>query len=154
MIRSKKFEFDSVIGAASIGIGIICLVECKRLFPLRSSLLSGDHALVGLTGFSMIFLGFLLLLFKAKQKPPKVVYPGKSMMLRIILILGILSIYAASLKFLGYILSTVLFGIPLFRLFGGYKWLQCIISSALCTMGLYVVFISGLGMSFPRGLIF
>jgi hypothetical protein len=49
-VKSLKFKFDYALGVISLSIGIVCLTEFKRLFPIRYSFLSGDHALLGLTG--------------------------------------------------------------------------------------------------------
>jgi putative tricarboxylic transport membrane protein len=152
-MKPYKFGFDHSLGVISVIIGIICLIEFKRLFPIRNSFLSGDHALLGLTGIAMIILG-LLLLFVTKPKPIKVIFPEKPFMIRLMTIFGILAVYSVCIKYLGYVIPTALFGIPLFRLFGGYKWLQCVATSLICTAGLYVLFVFGLGMSFPRGMFF
>jgi putative tricarboxylic transport membrane protein len=152
-MKTHKFGFDDALGVISIIIGIICLIEAKRLFPVGSSFLSGDHALLGLTGIAMIVLGFLLL-FVTKPKSIKVVFPEKPVMISLLTVLGILAAYSVCLAYLGYVIPTVLFGIPLFRLFGGYKWLRCVIASIICTAVLYAVFVFGLGMSFPRGVFF
>jgi putative tricarboxylic transport membrane protein len=152
-MKSHRFGFDFALGGITVIVGIICLIESKRLFPLRNSFLSGDHALLGLTGTAMIILG-LLLLFVTKPKSIKVVFPEKPVMIRLMTILGILSVYTFCINYLGYVIPTVLFGIPLFRLFGGYKWFLSVATSIICTAGLYALFIFGLGMSFPRGLFF
>ncbi len=152
-MKSLKFKFDYALGVISVIVGIICLIEFKRLFPIRNSFLSGDHALPGLTGIAMIILGLLLLLVK-KPKSIKVVFPEKTVMIRLMTILGILVVYSVCIAYLGYVVPTVILGIPLFRLFGGYKWLFCVATSIICTAGLYALFVFGLGMSFPRGIFF
>jgi len=152
-MKSCKLGFDRALGVISVIIGIICLIEAKRLFSVGTSFFSGDHALLGLTGIAMIVLG-LLLLFVTKPKSIKVVFPEKPVMLRLLTVLGILAAYSLCIAYLGYVIPTVLFGIPLFRLFGGYKWFRCVISSIVCTAGLYAVFVFGLGMSFPRSVFF
>jgi putative tricarboxylic transport membrane protein len=152
-MKPRTLRFDDALGVIAIAIGILCLIEFTRLFPIRSSFLSGDHALLGLTGIAMILLG-LLLLFSKRAKPVNVVFPEKPVVIRMMTILGLLAVYSVCIYYLGYVVPTVLFGIPLFRLFGGYHWLRCVAISALCTTGLYAVFVLGLGMSFPRGLLF
>ncbi len=149
----RNLGFDRALGAVAIIIGLVCLIEFRRLFPIRNSLLSGDHALPGLIGIAMITLG-LLLLFVVKPASVKVVFPEKSRMLRLMTILGILAAYAGSIAYLGYVIPTALFGALLFRLFGDYRWLTCVVTSIVCTVALYALFVLGLGMSFPRGLFF
>jgi putative tricarboxylic transport membrane protein len=152
-MKSRRFGFDFASGVITVIIGVVCLIEFARLLPIRNSFSSGDHALPGLTGIAMIILG-LLLVFVNKPKLIKVVFPEKPLMIRLMMILGILLVYSVSIKYLGYVLPTLLFGVPLFRLFGGYNWPMCIATSILCTAGLYGVFVLGLGMSFPSGLLF
>jgi putative tricarboxylic transport membrane protein len=150
-MKSRTFGFDRIMAVMAVIVGCVCLLEAKRLFPRSSSILAGDHALPGLTGAAMILLG-LVLLFKTKRPSIKVGFPEKPVMTRLMVILGILMLYSISIKHLGYIASTGLAGIPLFRLFGGRTWGRCLALSILCTAGLYAVFVYGLGMSFPRGL--
>ncbi len=149
-MKSGTLGFDRAMAGLTIIIGCICLFESIRLLPLRSSLLSGDHALPGITGAAMIILG-LVLLFTREPQSMKAGFPGKPVTIRLVTILGILAIYAISIQYLGYVVPTVLFGIPLFRLFGGYKWIHCVVISIICAAGLYGTFVFGLGMSFPRG---
>ena len=152
-MKSRVIGFDFALGVVTVIVGIICLIESKRLFAFRNSFLSGDHALLGLTGTAMIILGLLLLLV-TKPKSIRVVFPERPTMIRLMTILGILAVYSICINYLGYVIPTVLFGIPLFRLFGRDKWLMCVATSIICTAGLYALFIFGLGMSFPRGLFF
>jgi hypothetical protein len=152
-MKSRRIGFDFALGGITIIIGLVCLIESKRLFAFRNSFLSGDHALLGLTGTAMIILGFLLL-FVRKPKSIKAVFPEKPGMIRLMTILGILAVYSVCIKYLGYLIPTFLFGIPLFRLFGRYQWLMCVATSIICTAALYAIFVFGLGMSFPRGLFF
>ena len=152
-MKSRRFGFDHGMGVVSILVGVTCLAESHRLFPIRSSFLAGDHALPGLTGILMIILGFALLLVM-NPSAIKVNFPERPLMIRLMTVLGILAVYAASIKILGYVVPTGVFGIPLFRMFGGYGWRTCIAASILCTAGLYGLFIFGLGMSFPKGLFF
>ncbi|MDF2523542.1 MAG: tripartite tricarboxylate transporter family receptor [Clostridiales bacterium] len=76
-----KITSDRVSGVISIIIGMICILEFRRLFPLRNSLLVGDHVLLGLTGAALIILGTTLFFNKSKQL--KVVLPEKTMMLKL-----------------------------------------------------------------------
>ncbi len=152
-MRSRGTGFDFAMGIITVIVGLVCLMESKRLFAFRNSFLSGDHAILGLTGTAMIIIGLLLLSVR-KPKSVQVVFPEKPKMIRLMTILGILSVYSLGIHYLGYVLPTVLAGIPLFRLFGGYPWFTCVATSMICTAGLYALFIFGLGMPFPAGLFF
>jgi len=150
---SRKLGFDRTLGVVAIIIGLVCLIESRRLFPIRNTFLSGDHALPGLTGIAMVTLG-LLLLFVVKPAPVKVVFPERPLMIHLMTVLGSLAAYSGCIAYLGYVIPTGLFGVLLFRLFGDYRWLTCIATSIVCTAALYALFVLGLGMSFPRGLFF
>ena len=65
----------------------------------------------------------------------------------------VLILYVFSLDKLGFVVSTAVWGIFWFRLFGMYSYIRCIIYSAITTAALWLVFIYGLGMSFPRGIL-
>jgi putative tricarboxylic transport membrane protein len=149
----RKIGFDRALGVVAIIIGLVCLIESRRLFPIGNTFLSGDHALPGLTGLAVVMLG-LLLLFVVKPASVKVVFPERPLMMRLMMILGILVAYSGCIAYLGYVIPTALFGVVLFRLFGDYRWLTCVATSIVCTTALYALFVLGLGMSFPRGLFF
>ncbi len=146
-------SFDRACGGAAVVIGLLCLIESVRLFPLRNTYLSGDHGLPGLLGLVMIILGSVLLCARGPS-PVKAVFPSRPIRLRVAATLALLTAYAIALAPLGYVVATAVVGVPLFRLFGGYRWLACVVASAACSLGLYGVFVLGLGMSFPSGLFF
>ncbi len=150
-MKSRPLGFDHAVAVIMLVVGVICLFEAMRLLPFSNSLLSGDHALPGITGAAMIILG-LILFFTTEARSIRVRFPERPVVIRLVVILGILTIYSISIKPLGYLLPTGLCGIPLFRMFGGYTWGRCTAISIICTAGLYTVFVFGLGMSFPRGL--
>lgn len=58
----------------------------------------------------------------------------------------------AVLPFLGYVPSSCLTSIVLFRLFGAYRWRTCLMAAVLLTGSLYLVFIRFLKLPFPIGI--
>ena len=143
---------DRLFGAVIIFIGILGLMECKRMYPYANSSLSGDHVMLGITGGALIVLGLIMLIFPGKRKF-SVQYPEKEVAVRMVLTLIVLVIYVAALEKIGFIVSTAVCGLVFARLFGGYSWIKCALITVLSTAVLYAVFVLGLGMSFPSGIL-
>lgn len=143
---------DRLFGAFIILIGILGVMECKRMYPFANSRLSGDHVMLGITGGALIILGLIMLIFPGKRKFT-VQYPEKEVAIRMVLTLVVLVIYIAALEQIGFIVSTAVCGVLFVRLFGGYSWLKCALIAVLSTAVLYAVFVLGLGMSFPSGIL-
>jgi hypothetical protein len=147
----RSLTNNRVFGLIALIVGIVCLLESHRLRPLGQGSLTGDHALLAVTGIALAVFAALLL-FVLKHTPFKPEFPEKSMFIRLIKSLVILALYSVSVSYLGFVLPTLIYGVFLFRLFGNYIWLKCLFISGISTAGLYLVFIYGLGMNFPRGI--
>lgn len=143
---------DRVFGAACIIIGILCIKECIRMYGFASSFLSGDHIVMGIVGGVLVLLGVILGI-KNKRLGFTVEFPEPELAKRMAGTVLVLILYVLSLDKLGFVVSTAVWGIFWFRLFGMYSYIRCIIYSAITTAALWLVFIYGLGMSFPRGIL-
>jgi putative tricarboxylic transport membrane protein len=62
-----------------------------------------------------------------------------------------LFVYAISVNWIGFVLSTFLFMIFLLRLTESHKWWITILEASLITMGNYLLFVVWLGLSLPKG---
>ena len=138
-MKRQVITADRVFGAVCILIGILCIKECIRMYRFASSFLSGDHIVMGIAGGVLILLGIILGI-KNKKRAFSVEFPEENL-------------YAISLDKLGFAISTALWGIFWFRLFGSYSYIRCVIYSVITAAALWAVFIYGLGMSFPRGIL-
>lgn len=73
---------------------------------------------------------------------------------RMIICLNIfLLIFAYLLEKIGYILSILLLMLFLFKVMGSQKWHIAIISTILCTLFVYAIFVLGLKSQLPRGIL-
>lgn len=151
MKQKSLITSDRVFALVAIIIGAICLVECKRMLPMGQGPFTGDHAMLGLVGGVLIALG-LLMMFVLKPAAIKPDFPPKPMMQRLIAIMLVVAVYSVLIPRLGYVLPTAIAGVFLFKLFGTSSWFKCVLISLLCTAGLYLLFVTGLGMNFPRGI--
>jgi putative tricarboxylic transport membrane protein len=150
-VSPKQFILDRFGGLISIIVGILVIFESIRLYPLRTSTMVGDHALPGLLGLLLIMLG-ICFSFLWRPKTMKVEYPSRNdrvvMMLSLILMLA----YCFMIPFLGYVISTFLVSIGLFRIYAHFKWYITVMTSMISTTALYLIFILWLKMPFPTGI--
>lgn len=147
----KNMLSDRLGGFISIIFGIISIMEGIRLYPLRQSPTVGDHIMPVVLGVSLMILGVLM--FLTRQDVFKVEFPAKTIRNTMLISLVLLFLYAFSIEYLGYLTSTFLITIGLFRVFGSYNWLKCIFMSAIFASCLYVIFIVWLKMPFPTGVL-
>ncbi|TWG32136.1 tripartite tricarboxylate transporter TctB family protein [Geobacillus sp. C56-T2] len=111
----------------------------------------GDHTMPAVVGFLMIILGILLLF--AKSEIFHVEFPEKKTLLSIIGTLGLLFAYWVLFQFIGYVVSTFVISVLLFRMIGSYKLFpQALFFGAALTAFLYVAFVYLLSIPFPKGL--
>ena len=64
----------------------------------------------------------------------------------------LLLVFAGTFETLGFILSSVLIGIPMARLYGG-RWLPSIVIISLMSVGLYLLFDIAMDVPLPLGLL-
>ena len=148
---AKNMLSDRVGGLAAIILGIVSTMEGVRLYPLRQSTMVGDHTMPIVLGIVLILLGALM--FIIKQGHFEVVFPPKDIRRTMMISMVLLFFYAFCIEYLGYLISTILVNIGLFRVFGSYKWLKCIVMSITFAICLYLVFILWLKMPFPTGVL-
>ena len=64
----------------------------------------------------------------------------------------LLLIFAGTFETLGFVLSAILVGIPMARLYGG-RWLPSIVIISLMSVGLYLLFDKAMDVPLPLGLL-
>ena len=64
----------------------------------------------------------------------------------------LLLVFAGTFEPLGFILSSILVGIPMARLYGG-RWLPSIVIISLMSVGLYLLFDKAMDVPLPLGLL-
>jgi putative tricarboxylic transport membrane protein len=146
---AKNMLADRLGGLFSIVVGIISIVEGGRLYPSRMSPMVGDHTMPILLGAILLILG--LLMFFIRMESFIVQHPVSEIRNVITLTLLLMFGYCFLIQYLGYLIPTFLVGACLFRIFGSYKWIKCILMSAASTICLDLIFIQWLRMPFPTG---
>jgi putative tricarboxylic transport membrane protein len=141
---------DRIGGIISIIIGAIAISEAIRLYPMRMSTFAGDHTMPGVVGVALIVLG-LLLVFFVKGDNHKVEFPNRKLIIQMVLTIGLLFAYWFAIKYLGYVISTLLVSICLFKVMSSYSWIKSSIYALILAAAFYLVFIRFLNLSFPTG---
>lgn len=149
-MTQKGMLADRIAGAIAVAVGLIALVEAERLYPLRMRALVGDDTMLWLLGAVMVVLG-LLMVFIVKIPPYKVEFPEKKVRLTILVTVGLLFVYCYMISLVGYLISTFLISLGLFKVIGSYRWRVALFSSIVLIAALYGVFILWLNMPFPVG---
>ena len=148
----KKMTADRVGGAIFILLGVIALLEARRLRPMRMRAAVGDDIFPMILGVVLLLLGALMA-FVVTTPPLKVDFPRKEIARRMIASLACLFGYWALLPVFGYVPSTFLSSALLFYLFGGYRLRTCLVAAALLTAAVYLTFVRFLKMPFPIGVL-
>ncbi|MCU9614777.1 tripartite tricarboxylate transporter TctB family protein [Caldibacillus lycopersici] len=134
----------------TILIGMLSVVEARKLYPYGMNLLTGDHAFPGLIGILLIIAGVFLLFSKGNSNDNQPLPKGKvkySMIFTIIVLL----LYCYVMEYVGYLISTFLAIICLMQLIGKYRLVFSAFTAALFTAGLYYLFIVLLKTPLPSG---
>jgi hypothetical protein len=103
-------------------------------------------------GILFLFLGGCLL-FCAHPSAVKASFPRGVILQRVLWSAGILVGYWAFLPILGYLVSTFLALVALFKSAGGYRWTRGLLLGAIVVLALHVVFRVWLLLPLPRGLL-
>jgi putative tricarboxylic transport membrane protein len=147
----KWVSGERATGFIFIFIGIISMIESFRLRSLRMNNTMGDETFPLILGVLFLALG-ILKTFVVRESGRKVVLPQGKVAWNIIGSMGILFVYWVFLSFLGYVISTFLSSIALFRIFGESRWRFCFLAAFFLTTSLYLLFIHFLQMPFPIGI--
>ncbi|RAK20520.1 putative tricarboxylic transport membrane protein [Anoxybacillus vitaminiphilus] len=148
---SKNMWSDRIGGFISIIFGIVAIAEAVRLYPNRIDLFVGDHTMPGLIGGVMIFLGFLMFFVKGERFT--VEFADRKTMIKILLTIGLLFAYWILLQILGYLISTLVISMFLFKVLGSYSFYKSVVFAVVLTVLLYVLFILWLSIPFPTGIL-
>jgi putative tricarboxylic transport membrane protein len=148
----KKFNVISAI--AWLIISVLIFIESLAL-DLGTFNFPGPGFFPFLTSVSMAFLSGLLLWSSVRQRRGKedntVVWAKDIDWRKIILTLLSLFVYVFFLEKLGYILTTFLLMVFLFKIIEPQKWSVAILSSSLAVLATYIIFSGWLQAQFPKG---
>ena len=111
-----------------------------RAFPLL---------MLALMGVGLIYMIFRPSAVVHSEDDPKL---DRETLTKIGLCIVLLLIFAGTFESLGFILSSILVGIPLARLYGG-RWLPSCVIISLVSVGLYLLFDKAMDVPLPLGLL-
>ena len=147
---------NRVVGGMLVLLGILALVEARRLYALRTQMVAGavvgDDTFPLIVGVAMLLLGAHILLL-ARLPQVKVAAPYGEPRMRMILGAGVLAAYWVILPYLGYTASTALVSTGLYRAMGGYRWPLALVFGGVTTGALYLMFRVWLLEPLPTGLL-
>ena len=111
-----------------------------RAFPLL---------MLGLMGLGLLYMLFRPTPIVHTEEDPKL---DRETIIKIVACVVLLLIFAGMFEPLGFILSSILIGIPMARLYGG-RWLPSVIVVVLMSIGLYPLFDKAMDVPLPLGLL-
>ncbi|HEV7718126.1 MAG TPA: tripartite tricarboxylate transporter TctB family protein [Arsenicitalea sp.] len=146
------FGPDRIGGLAAIALGLVSIEEAVRLFHLRTGTLIGDHAMPAAVGILLVIFGLLLML-RADSNAFVEKFPKGAVLARLLGSFVILFAYWLLMDRLGYIASTFIVSIGLFKVMSEYGWFKCLLYSAITSAALGYLFMNLLNIPLPSGLI-
>ena len=111
-----------------------------RAFPLL---------MLALMSVGLIYMIFRPSLVVHTEEDPQL---DRQTLTKIALCVVLLLVFAGTFEPLGFILSSILVGIPMARLYGG-RWLPSIVIISLMSVGLYLLFDKAMDVPLPLGLL-
>ncbi len=141
-----KLAADRILGLALIGLAAFAAVQAANLHIPFSYEPVGPKAFPILLSVILAALS-LVLVFRPGANGH---WPDKVLSLKLLAVLGVLLVYALLFTRLGFIVTTFFAVLALARLFDA-TWLKALIAAVLMTMGSYLLFTQGLGISLPGG---
>jgi putative tricarboxylic transport membrane protein len=151
-MERKLISPNRFAGILSIGIGSLSIFEGTKLYSMRMSIMVGDHTFPILIGAILVILGLTFLFNSQGVEFFIAKLPSKQVKKTIYLSIITMFIYLFLIPILGYLISTFLAVTALFKIFGSFKWLKCLLMSSIFSICLYMIFILWLKMPFPSGI--
>ncbi|HWH89258.1 MAG TPA: tripartite tricarboxylate transporter TctB family protein [Pseudomonas sp.] len=111
-----------------------------RAFPLL---------MLGLMGLALLYMVFRPAPIKHSEDEPPL---DRETLTKIAICVALLLVFAGLFEPLGFILSSMLIGIPMARLYGG-RWVPSIVVTTLMAIGLYLLFDRVMEVPLPLGLL-
>lgn len=111
-----------------------------RAFPLL---------MLGLMGLALLYMLFRPAPIKHSEDEPPL---DRQTLTKITLCVTLLLVFAGTFEPLGFILASILIGVPMARLYGG-RWLPSLVIISLLSVGLYWLFDRIMDVPLPLGLL-
>ena len=141
--------FASVLLLACVGLALMA-------WPYQAAF---SYEPVGPRAFPLLMLGLMGLgLIYMIVRPTPVVHSeddpqlDRDTLIKIGVCVVLLLIFAGTFEPLGFILSSILIGIPMARLYGG-RWMPSVVIISVMSVGLYLLFDKAMDVPLPLGLL-
>ena len=141
--------FASVLLLACVGLALMA-------WPYQAAF---SYEPVGPRAFPLLMLGLMGLgLIYMIVRPTPVVHSeedpqlDRDTLLKIAVCVVLLLIFAGTFEPLGFILSSILIGIPMARLYGG-RWVPSVVIISVMSVGLYLLCDKAMDVPLPLGLL-
>jgi putative tricarboxylic transport membrane protein len=141
--------FASILLLACVGLALMA-------WPYEAAF---SYEPVGPRAFPLLMLGLMMLgLLYMLIRPTAIVHTeedpqlDRPTLIKIGLCTLLLLIFAGLFEPLGFILSSILIGIPMARLYGG-RWLPSVVIVSAMSVGLYLLFDKAMDVPLPLGLL-
>ena len=105
--------------------------------------------MLGLMGLALLYLAFRPTPIVRKDDEPEL---DRETLIKIGVCVGLLLVFAATFESLGFILSSILIGVPMARLYGG-RWLHSAVIVVAMSLLLYWLFDYVMDVPLPLGLL-
>ena len=135
---------------------LVCVGLALMAWPYQAAF---SYEPVGPRAFPLWMLGRLGLgLIYMIVRPTPVVHSeedpqlDRDTLLKIAVCVVLLLIFAGTFEPLGFILSSILIGIPMARLYGG-RWMPSVVIISVMSVGLYLLFDKAMDVPLPLGLL-
>ncbi|MBI4610603.1 MAG: tripartite tricarboxylate transporter TctB family protein [Candidatus Rokubacteria bacterium] len=148
-----RLSDGKVVGGILIVLGILALVEGRRIYALREQMVAGavvgDDTFPILVGLALLLLGGAAAFTRLPSV--KVTLPQRVERARMLWGAGLLAGYWLILPYLGYTGSTALVSTGLYKAMGGYRWPIATLLGGVTTGLLYLLFRVWLLQPLPTG---
>ena len=135
---------------------LVCVGLALMAWPYQAAF---SYEPVGPRAFPLLMLGLMGLgLIYMIVRPTPVVHSeedpqlDRDTLLKIAVCVVLLLIIAGTFEPLGFILSSILIGIPMARLYGG-RWMPSVVIISVMSVGLYLLFDKAMDVPLPLGLL-
>ncbi|WP_122584050.1 tripartite tricarboxylate transporter TctB family protein [Pseudomonas viridiflava] len=135
---------------------LVCLGLALMAWPYQAPF---SYEPVGPRAFPLLMLGLMgIALLYMLIRPTPIVHSedepplDRETLVKIGICIALLLVFAGLFEPLGFILSSILIGIPMARLYGG-RWVPSVVVVILMSVGLYLLFDKAMDVPLPLGLL-
>ncbi|MBT2340927.1 MULTISPECIES: tripartite tricarboxylate transporter TctB family protein [Pseudomonas] len=135
---------------------LVCIGLALMAWPYQAAF---SYEPVGPRAFPLLMLGLMgLALLYMVFRPAPIVHSDDDPQLdrdtlqKIAICVALLLVFAGTFEPLGFILSSILTGVPMARLYGG-RWVPSVVIISLMAIGLYLLFDKVMDVPLPLGLL-